>query len=123
MKNSLKWNNKRSLYITGKFRGAAHWSCNINLQLTKKVSVILHNLRDYDSYLNFYELKNYDVKIDVKPKRIEKYMAFVLNKNLVFIDSMQHMSSSLEKLVKNLSDSHFKYLVQEFDSKNLELLK
>ena len=23
-------------HITEKFRGAAHWSCNINLQLTKK---------------------------------------------------------------------------------------
>ena len=50
-------------------------------------------------------------------------MAFVLNKNLVFTDSMQFMSSSLEKLVKNLSESDFKYLTQEFDSKNLELLK
>ena len=29
-------------------------------------------------------------------------MTFVLNKNLVFIDSMQFMNSSLEKLVKNL---------------------
>ena len=36
---------------------------------------------------------------------------------------MQFMSSSLEKLVKNLSDSDFKYLTQEFGSKNLELLK
>ena len=24
-------------YVTGKFRGAAHWRCNANLQLTKKV--------------------------------------------------------------------------------------
>ena len=28
-------------HITGKFRGAAHWSCNINFQLTKKIPVII----------------------------------------------------------------------------------
>ena len=33
------------------------------------------------------------------------------------------MTFSLDKLVKNLSDEDFKYLVQEFGSKNLELLK
>ena len=45
------------------------------------------------------------------------------NKNLVFIDSMQFMNSSLDELVKNLSDEDFKYLVEEFGSENLELLK
>ena len=30
---------KYHCHITGKFRGIAHWSCNINIQLTKKVSV------------------------------------------------------------------------------------
>ena len=109
-------------HVTGKFRGAAHWSCNINLQLTKKLPVIFHNLRGYDSHLIFYELKNFDVKIDVIPNRLEKYMAFFLNKNLIFIDSMQFMNSSLEKLVKNLSDNDFKYLAEEFGFKNLELL-
>ena len=36
---------------------------------------------------------------------------------------MQFMNSSFEKLVKNLSEDDFKYLTQEFGSKNLELLK
>ena len=36
---------------------------------------------------------------------------------------MQFMNSSLDKLVKNLSDEDFKYLVEEFSSENLELLK
>ena len=87
------------------------------------IPVIFHNIRPYDSHLIFCELNKFDVKIDVIPNRLEKYMAFFLNKNLVFIDSMQFMNSSLEKLVKNLSDNDFKYLTEEFGSKNLELLK
>ena len=109
--------------MTGKFRGTTHGNCNINLQLTKKVPVIFHNLRGYNSHLIFNELDKFDVKIKVIPNGLEKYMAFFLNKNLVFIDSMQFMNSSLDKLVKNLSDEDFKFLVEEFSSKNLELLK
>ena len=36
---------------------------------------------------------------------------------------MQFINSSLDKLVKNLSDEDCKYLVKEFGSKSLELLK
>ena len=50
-------------------------------------------------------------------------MAFFLGKNLSFIDSMQFMNSSFDKLVENLSDEDFKYLVKELGSKSLELLK
>ena len=106
-----------------KFRGAAHWDCNINFQLTKKVPVIFHNLKNYDSHLIFSVLHKFNLKISVIPKGLEKYMAFLLNKNLVFIDSMQYLNSSLDKLVKNLSDEDFKYLVEEFGSKHLKILK
>ena len=52
-----------------------------------------------------------------------KIQAIFLNKNLVFIVSMKFMKSSLDKLVKNLSDNDFRYLIKEFGSKNLEFLK
>ena len=41
----------------------------------------------------------------------------------MFIDSMQFMNSTLDKLVKNFSDEDFKYLIQKFGSESLELLK
>ena len=125
-------------HVTGKFRGTAHWNCNINLKLTSyssnptlqltsysltKVPVIFHNLRGCGNHLIFNELDKFDVKISVIPNGLEKYMAFFLNKNLVFIDSMQFMSFGLDKLVKKLSDEDFKYLVEKFGSENLELLK
>ena len=63
-------------HVTGKFRGAAHCNCNINLHFTKKVPVIFHNLRGCDSHLIFNELDKFDVKISVIPNGLEKYMAF-----------------------------------------------
>ena len=71
----------------------------------------------------FYGLNKLDVKIDIIPNGLEKYIAFIINKNLVFIGSMQFINSSLEKLVKNLSDNDFEYLIEEFGSENLEPLK
>ena len=52
--------------VTGKFGGAAHWSCNTNLQLTKKVSIIFRNLRGYDSNLVFCGLDKFDLKTKKK---------------------------------------------------------
>ena len=110
-------------HITEKYRGAAHRNCDINLKFTKKVPVIFHNLNGYDSHFIINEIGKLDVKIDIVPNGSEKYMAFTINKNLIFINSMQFMNSTLEKPVKNLSDKSFKYLTQEFGSENLMLRK
>ena len=54
---------------------------------------------------------------------LEKYMAFTINNNLVFIDSMPFVNSCLDELVQNLSDNDFKYLSQEFCGEQLKLVK
>ena len=111
-------------HITGKYRGATHYSCNINLKITKKFPVIFHNLKGYDSHLIFKELSKFNnLKIPVIPNGLEKYMSFTMDKNLIFIDSMLFMNSSLDKLVKNLSDEDFKYLSEEFSGEQLKLVK
>ena len=110
-------------HITGKYRGVAHWSCNVDLKLSKKVLVIFHNLRGYDSHLIIKEISKSDVKVSVIPNGLEKCIAFLIDTNLVFIDSMQFLNSSLDSLVKNLSDNDFKYLSEEISGEFLKLVK
>ena len=86
-------------HITGKYRVAAHWNCNINLKIIKKLPVIFHNLRRHDSHLIFKELSKFgecsafNCSIDVIQNGLKKYMSFSLNKNIVFIDSTLFMNS------------------------------
>ena len=96
---------------------------NVNLKLSIKVLGIFHNLKGYDSHLIFKELGRFDVKISVMPNGLEKYMVFTVNKNVVFIDSMQFMNRSLDSLVKNLVDEDFKYLSEKYSGENLGLVK
>ena len=91
--------------------------------MSKNISVIFHNLRGYDSHLIIKEVSKFDVKVSVIPNRLKKYMAFTINRNLVFIDSTQFMNSSLDSLVKNSSDHDFMHLTEEFSGKFLKLVK
>ena len=52
-------------HIADKYRETAHWSCNINLKSSKKVPIIFHNLKGYDSHLIFKELSKFNSKIRV----------------------------------------------------------
>ena len=116
--------NDAHCHITRKYSGSVHWSCNINFRLTKKVPVIFHNLRGYDdSHSVMREIGKFDLKVNVKPNRLEKCMAFTINNDLVFIDNMKFIKSSLDALVKSLSDNDSKYLSKEFSGDLLELVK
>ena len=75
--------------------------------MSKKAPVIFHHLKGYNSHLIIKEVSKSDAKVSVIPNELEKYMAFTINRNFFFIDSMQFMNSSLDSLVKNLIDGDF----------------
>ena len=127
-------------HITGKFRGSAHQDCNLKLQMKPdniKIPVIFHNLRGYDSHFIMQQIgeiaKKHTYKnkrgeechmnINCIPNNMEKYMAFMLGNHLVFLDSFQFMSSSLDNLIKNSPDEAFKYTKQEFKKEQFNLMK
>ena len=77
-------------HITGKFKGAAHNQCNLKLKIPKKISIIFHNLEVYDGHLISKELNNFDnIDVQVIPKTSEKYMSIIVNRNIIFLDSLQ----------------------------------
>ena len=123
-------------HITGKFRGSAHQECNLKLRIKPediKIPVIFHNLRGYDSHFIMQQIgeiakkhphtnktgEKQDLNINAIPNNMEKYMAFMLGNHLMFINSFQFMSSSLNKLVNNLPKDDLKYTSQAFKGKRL----
>ena len=66
--------------------------------------------------------KEYELYINCFPNNMEKYMAFMLGKHLVFLDSFQFMSSSLDRLSANLPKDKFKYTSEVFKKEKLELM-
>ena len=111
---------KDHCHITGKYRGSAHRDCNVNVKLNYKIPVVFHNLKNYDSHFIMQELGKFNLKINVIPNGLEKYMSFSINNKLRFIDSFHFLSSSLDSLVKNLGKDD---LSQEFDNNVLDLVK
>ena len=103
--------------------GSAHKDFNINVKLNHKITVVFHNLKNYDSHLIMQELGKFSLEVNVIPNGLEKYMSFSINNKLSFIDSFQFQSSSLGSLVKNLAKDNFKYLSPGFDNNVLHLVK
>ncbi len=73
-----------------------------------KVSVFLHNNRNYDSHFLMSALDPHKHgNSSCVPKTTEQYISFTIG-NLVFKDSMQFMGKSLDDLVKTLNTSDLK---------------
>ena len=105
-------------HYTGKYRSAAHNICNLRYKVPKEIPAVFHNGSTYDYHFIIKELvKEFDGNFECLGENTEKYITFsvpikkkIENKDLEityklkFIDSYRFMSSSLSKLVDNLSE-------------------
>ena len=90
-------------HVTGYFIGAARNLCNKRRRVLFQIPCFMHNLRGYDSHLIVQGFTMFsDRKIRVIGKSMEEYMEISWGANLVFRDSFQHLSFSLERLVESL---------------------
>ena len=109
---------KDHCHYTGKYRGAAHNICNLRYKVPKEIPILFHNGSTYDYHFIIKELvKEFKGNFECLGENTEKYITFsvpvkkkIENKDLEttykikFIDSYRFMSSSLSKLVDNLSE-------------------
>ena len=120
-------------HFTGKFRRAAHSSCNLKFKKPKFTPVFFHNLSGFDSHLFVTKLAKSKGDINCIPNNEEKYISFskkiqietYLDKDknekeiiheVRFLDSAKFMASSLDSHVKNLGKDKLHH-VSEFGGK------
>ena len=126
-------------HFTGKYRGAAHNSCNLQCRKPMILPVIFHNLQGYDAHLFIKELACLPGELNCIPSTEEKYISFSkkikvdeyksrktgemisLYFEIRFIDSFKFLQTSLANLVGNLQPDDFHNTKQAF-KKNVNLL-
>ena len=128
-------------HYTGKFRGAAHQSCNLKFKRPKFTPVFFHNLQNYDAHLFVRALGLMDEVLSISciPNNNEKYISFslkfelkriikwdpkkeewievVIKHEIRFLDSFKFTLSGLNGLVKNLSREDLKETARFFGEK------
>ena len=116
---------KDHCHYTGKYRGAAHDICNLRYKIAKEIPVVFHNGSTYDYHLIIKNLaEEFEGEFECLGENTEKYITFSIpikeeitkrDKNgkdkivkisykIKFFDSYRFMSTSLSKLVDNLSE-------------------
>ncbi|XP_020297152.1 uncharacterized protein LOC109861765 [Pseudomyrmex gracilis] len=120
-------------HLTGRFRGPAHFACNLNYKQVYIVPVVFHNLSGYDAHFIIKDVATaFEGEINVLPVTKETYISFTKHVSstrdednqkcvqLRFIDSHKFLSTSLETLASYLDKSELRVTRTEFSDLSTE---
>ena len=107
---------------TGRIRGVAHGSCNLNYKEPRVMPVFFHNLSGYDGHFLVDELTRRQAEfgdVDILPSTKEDYISFSIlsaggDVRVRFVDSYRFAARSLDALSQNLSEEAKAILRSEF---------
>ena len=122
-------------HFTGKYRGAAHNSCNLQCRKPMILPVIFHNHQGYDAHLFIKQLFCLPGELNCIPSTEEKYISFSKKIkvdeyksrrtgetiSLYFEIGFEFLQTSLANLVGNLQPDDF-YNRKEVFKENINLL-
>lgn len=121
-------------HVTGKFIGAAHQLCNLNVRTSLKIPVFFHNGSGYDFKHFIRKLYKIDRDIKIISQTEEKYFSITVkvegtNIQFEFKDSLKFLLKSIDKSAKVLYDKdnagieNFKNLTSHFKDLPIEILE
>ena len=130
--NRLTCKNLDHCHYTNKFRSVSCTLCNLLNRSQNHIPIYIHNYGAYDSKL-LLNAMNKNTKIRITPQclfsNLQKIRCMTYN-SYKFKDSIEHLPSSLSKLVQELNNPHQKHsfpifnqsvIIKSFLSKNNSL--
>ncbi len=121
-------------HVTGKFRGAAHQTCNLKVRTSLKIPIFFHNGSGYDFKHFIRKLYKIDKNIKIISQTEEKYISIRFgiegtNIQFEFKDSLKFLLKSIDKSAKVLYDKdkagieNFKNLTSHFTDLPIDILE
>ena len=121
-------------HYTGKFRGAAHYNCNLRHNVPKEIPIVFHNGSTYDYHFVIKKLaEEFKNDFECLGENIEKYVTVsvplkkehdndeTITYKLKSIDSYRFIQSSLSNLVDNLSEVYDKECKKCMERKKIKV--
>ena len=94
-------------HFTGRYRGAAHNSCNLSYEKPNFTPVVFHNLSGYDSHLFIKNLGFSEGNIDCIPNNEERYISFTKRIQVGSYTSKKGETKSLHHQIRFINSFKF----------------